>query len=191
MMSPYSRFTRLAAGSIALMALASAGEAQRYSRSSESYSIPPVTLVERNGRPVPLASVLGHKGPVLVQFIFSTCSAICPLMSGSFTSFQEQLGDGWEGVRLISISIDPEHDTPARLREYAAKVKAGAQWQFLTGKEEDIVAVQQAFNVYRGPKMRHEPVTFLRASPRTQWVRLEGLMSASELISEYHRAVGH
>lgn len=162
---------------------------KRYSRSIVAYTPPKVTLVDMTGAEVPLASALNYEGPVLMQFIFTTCPTICPVMSATFSTAQDKFGADLDRLRMISISIDPEHDTPARLREYAQKFKAKPQWQFLTGTLEDIVTVQKAFGVYRGNKMRHEPYTYLRASPHAPWVRLDGLMSASQLVAEYHKVI--
>jgi protein SCO1/2 len=160
---------------------------QRYSRSLALYDVPDVTLVDMTGAEVRLASVLSYEGPVLLQFIFTTCPTICPVLSSIFSGAQSKLGADLEKVRMVSISIDPEYDTPARMREYAEKFNAKPQWRFLTGKLDDIVAAQKAFDAYRGNKMRHEPVTFLRASPKDPWVRLDGLMGAGDLVAEYHR----
>jgi Uncharacterized protein SCO1/SenC/PrrC, involved in biogenesis of respiratory and photosynthetic systems len=88
---------------------------------------------------------------------------------------------------MVSISIDPEHDTPAKLKEYARKFGAGPQWQMLTGSVENSIAVQRAFNTYRGDKMNHEPATFLRAGKGKPWVRLDGFASAGELVKEYRQ----
>ena len=85
---------------------------------------------------------------------------------------------------MVSITIDPEHDTPARLADYARKYEAGKQWRFLTGDLEDVRTVQKAFDVYRANKMWHEPFSFLRAAPQEPWVRLGGFMSAAELAAE-------
>jgi protein SCO1/2 len=85
---------------------------------------------------------------------------------------------------MVSISIDPDHDTPARLKAYAEKFQAGADWQFLTGTRADTLAVQRAFDAYRGSKMNHAPLTLLRASSGSPWVRLDGFASASELVAE-------
>jgi protein SCO1/2 len=156
-----------------------------YSRSVESYQVPPVMLTDSNGRQVSLPSLINRDGPVMLQFIFTTCTTICPVMSATLAASQSQL----EGAHMISISIDPEHDTPARLQEYARSLKAPPQWQFLTGRAVDIVAVQEAFRANRGNKMRHLPLTFLRASLDQRWVRLDGLTSAAQLIAEYHRLV--
>jgi cytochrome oxidase Cu insertion factor (SCO1/SenC/PrrC family) len=157
----------------------------RYTRSVAHYEAPDVTLVSIDGTRIALASALQHPGPVMLQFIFTTCPTICLVMSSTFSAAQSKLGADLAKVRMISISIDPEHDTPERLRQYARKFKAGPQWLFLTGKTEDIASVQKAFDAYRGSKMRHEPLTFLRGAPSESWVRLDGLMSATELVDEY------
>jgi len=156
-----------------------------YGRTVVRYEPPDVTLVGMDGAKTALASALKQDGPVMLQFIFTTCPTICPVMASTFSAAQDKLGDDVGRVRLISITIDPEHDTPERLRDYARKFRAGPQWLFLTGSAEDIDAVQNAFDAYRGSKMRHEPLTFLRAAPGEPWVRLDGLMSATQLVAEY------
>jgi protein SCO1/2 len=159
----------------------------RFTRTTANYAPPDVTLRDASGAEVRLASALGHEGPILLQFIFTTCPTICPVMSATFAAAQEKLGPELEEVRMVSITIDPEQDTPARLGEYARRFRAGRQWLFLTGETEKIIAVQKAFDAYRGSKMRHEPLTFLRAAPGAEWVRLDGLMSAAQLFDEYKR----
>jgi protein SCO1/2 len=156
-----------------------------YSRSVADYELPDAPLVGMDGLKTSLSSALKHDGPIMLQFIFTTCPTICPVMSSTFSAAQAKLGEDLGKVRMISISIDPEHDTPERLREYARKFRAGQQWLFLTGSAEDIAAVQKAFDAYRGSKMRHEPLTFLSAGPGMPWVRLDGLMSATQLVAEY------
>ncbi|MFZ3018007.1 MAG: SCO family protein [Gallionella sp.] len=166
--------------------------ADSYQRSSASYSIPDVRLVDADGAKVALRDGLGGDEPVMLNFIFTSCTAICPVMSATFQQVQEKLGDERGKVRMVSISIDPENDTPARLKDYAARFQAGAQWRMLTGSIEDSIAVQRAFDAYRGGKMNHAPVTFLRAAgPDQPWVRLDGLASASDIIEEYRKLAAH
>ena len=157
----------------------------RYTRTVARYELPDVMLVSMDGTKTVLTSTLKQDGPVMLQFIFTTCPTICPVMSSIFSAAQDKLGDDLGKVRMISISIDPEHDTPERLRDYARKFRARRQWLFLTGSAEDIAAVQKAFDAYRGSKMRHEPLTFLRAAPAEPWVRLDGLMTSTQLVAEY------
>jgi protein SCO1/2 len=163
---------------------------EQYSRSVGSYDPPDVMLVDMTGAEVALSSVLNHTGPVLLQFIFTTCPTVCPVLSEVFAAAQAALGPELDNVRMVSISIDPEHDTPARLQEYAQRFRAKQQWRFLTGKREDIVAVQTAFEAYWTNKMRHEPRTYIRAALDAPWVRLDGFMSATELVAEYYRLLG-
>jgi len=193
---------RLAARALCCFALASAAHGQhapheghgpgpaapRYTRTVATYAPPDVTLTDAGGAKVKLSSVLEGEGPVMLQFIFTTCPAVCPVMSATFAAAQTRLGPESEKVRLVSVSIDPEHDTPERLREYARRFKAGPRWLFLTGEAEDIVSVRKAFDAYPGDnKMRHQPLTFIRLAPERPWLRLDGLTSAAQLVGEYER----
>jgi protein SCO1/2 len=161
--------------------------ARKLERSQHFYRVPDVTLVDASGSKVPLAAALGEDVPTFLNFVFTTCTTICPVMSATFSEVQRRLGADGARVRMISISIDPEHDSPERLAAYARRLGAGPRWSFLTGNAADIVAVQKAFDAYRGNKMSHAPSTFLRASAAAPWVRVEGLTSAADLVAEYRR----
>ena len=156
-----------------------------YMRTEADYLFPDVTLTNQDGQRVALRELLGGPKPVLLNYIFTSCTTICPVLSASFAQTQRSLGGEAENVRLVSISIDPEHDTPARLRDYAQRFRAADGWELLTGSREDIVAVQKAFDAFRGDKMNHAPLTFLRVSDDSPWIRFEGFPSADDLVQEY------
>jgi protein SCO1/2 len=166
---------------------ASASGAGGYSTSMRAYTVPDLPLLDRDARPVRLRELLAADEPVMMNFIFTTCTAICPVMSSIFSEVPGQLGAGAERLRMISISIDPENDTPSQLRAYASKFDAGPRWQFLTGSLENIVSVQRAFDNYRGDKMSHDPLTLLRAGPGKPWLRIEGFASPEDLAREYRK----
>jgi protein SCO1/2 len=153
-------------------------------------TVPEVTLTGMYGQTVSLRALLDSGRPVTLQFIFTTCPTICPLLSGITARVREDLGKEREKIRAISISIDPEHDTPAVLREYAANFDADPDWLFLTGRLVDVVAVQKAFGSYLGNKMNHPPYTFLRRSPRDPWVRIDGIVHADVLEVETRKMIG-
>lgn len=153
-------------------------------RSIGRYQVPDVTLTDAEGRRTPLRSVLADKDPLMLNFIYTSCTSVCPVMSGIFSQVQARLG---KEVHLVSISIDPEYDTPERLKAYARRFSAGPHWKMLTGRLQDSIAVQRAFETYRGDKMDHAPTTFLRAAPDRPWVRLDGIASADELVQEYRQ----
>lgn len=158
-----------------------------YTRTTARYLVPTVALTTTTGASVPLEQLLDTDQPVALNFIFTSCTTICPIMSATFAQAQKRLGSEAQQIHWISISIDPEYDTPQRLHDYAQRFHAGAHWSFLTGDVDDIVALQRAFDVYRGDKMNHIPVTLLRAGRNAPWVRLHGLTSSSELVSEYRQ----
>lgn len=158
---------------------------QERARTVKAYDIPDIPLVGMDRNKTSLRAELDSDKPVMLNFIFTSCTAICPVMSATFSEVQKALGPEREKLRLVSISIDPEHDTPERLKAYAAKYGAGPEWRFLTGTPADVVAVERAFDAYRGGKMNHVPLTLLRASPGAPWVRLDGFASADDLVREY------
>jgi protein SCO1/2 len=90
-------------------------------------------------------------------------------------------------LRNSSASSDPEEDTPARLTEYAQRFHAGPEWQHYTGTVQASLAAQRAFNVYRGDKMSHTPVTLMRAAPGAPWLRIDGFVKPDDLVREYRR----
>jgi protein SCO1/2 len=166
-------------------------EQKGYQRSEHAYPLFDVGLTDMGGKETSLLKEIDAGRPVMVNFIFTTCTTICPVMSGVFSQVQKELGSESGEVRMVSVSIDPEYDTPDRLRDYAQRFGAGPQWQFLTGEVDDIVAVQKAFDVYRGNKMSHEPATLLRRSEKDPWVRLDGIASAADIVAEYRQLAGH
>ena len=107
--------------------------------------------------------------------------------AGTLGEFDRKLGDERRHVHLMSISIDPEQDTPARLREYARRFGAGPEWQHYTGSAKASVTAQQAFGAYRGDKMSHTPLTLLRAAPGDPWTRIEGFVTPDALLHCYRR----
>jgi len=165
-------------------------ESKTYSRSLHDYQLPDLEVVNMAGEKTRLLDELNPGNPVMVNFIFTTCTTICPVMIATFAQVQSELGAESDGVHMISFSIDPEHDTPERLREYAGRFNAGPQWQFLTGSLANSVAIQRAFDVYRGNKMNHEPTYLMKGAEGNTWVRIDGLASAADIVTEYHRLVG-
>jgi protein SCO1/2 len=158
-------------------------------RSLREYAVPPVQLVRADGKVVSLPDEMNDGRPIVMNFIFTTCTTICPLMSSTFAQFEHRLGADAGKVHLMSISIDPEHDTPARLAEYARKFHAGREWQHYTGTLDASIAAQRAFDVYRGGKMSHTLVTLMRAAPGKPWLRIEGWATPDDLVHDYRELV--
>jgi len=156
---------------------------------SVSYEVPDVKLLREDGHLVSLPQEMNDGRAVVLNFIFTSCGSTCPLMSQVFAAFQRKLGADAAGVHLMSISIDPEEDTPARLLEYAHQFGAAPGWQHYTGTLEASLTAQRAFDIYRGDKMSHAPATLMRAAPGQPWVRIDGLATPDDLLQQYKRLV--
>lgn len=160
-----------------------AANAPKYERSVVEVDVPDVALLDQAGRSTRARELLDRGHPVAVNFFFASCRSICPVMTSTFASMRERLGKD-DDLRMVSVTIDPEQDTPEVLRAYSARFGAGPGWSFLTGVPEDVLALQKAFGADAGGKFNHRPLYFLRAPGASSWVRLEGLGGAAELASE-------
>jgi protein SCO1/2 len=197
MMSPhFVRWSVLVAGSLLVVTAsrgyAADGEEGPSARphlvaSTFEYTVPSVNLTRDDGKVIRLPDEMNDGRPVVLNFIFTTCSSVCPLLSQVMAQFEHRLGTDRDKVHLMSISIDPEEDTPARLRAYAHKFRAGPEWQHYTGTREASIAAQRAFDVYRGEKMSHTPVTLVRAAPGQPWLRIDGFVTPDQLYEQYQQ----
>lgn len=156
-----------------------------YKRTVESYTMPDVTLVNQDGKKVRFKALIESDKPVVVDFIYATCTTICPVLSVSYVNLQNRLKDSPDKPRLVSITIDPENDTPRIMKEYLKRYNAKPGWDFLTGSRGDIDKVMRAFNAYIPDKMSHYPLNLIRSPKDGTWVRLFGIMSSREFMGEY------
>lgn len=163
---------------------------RKYKRTVEKYSIPDVVLIDQDGRKVRLTEYLAGDQPVVVDFIYGTCTTICPVLSAGYVNLQKRLAGVGKAPRLVSITIDPENDSPAVLKDYLKRYRARPGWDFLTGSRSDIDTVMRAFKAYIPDKMSHYPLNMIHSPKDGTWVRLFGIMSSSELLEEYQSVAG-
>jgi cytochrome oxidase Cu insertion factor (SCO1/SenC/PrrC family) len=97
------------------------------------WTLPAFHLIDQDGRAFGSADLSGH--PWLAAFVFTRCGGTCPIMTARMARLQAQLP---AATRLLSITVDPAHDTPAVLKAYATDVHAGANWHFLTGRQDEL-----------------------------------------------------
>jgi protein SCO1/2 len=166
-----------------------ANGANNYKRSVGDYQVPDVVLTDYDDRPVRLRDLLAADDPVMMNFVFTTCSTICPVTTKVLSEVPDILGRDGRRMRMISVSIDPENDTPLQLKAYARSFQAGTRWKFLTGRTQDIKSVQLAFNSYDADKMTHEPVTLIRQTSSKKWIRIDGFATPEQLVQEYRKSV--
>jgi len=143
-----------------------------------------IPLVNQDGQTMRLYSDVLKGRTVVIDAMFTSCAGACPLMSQSFARIQDWLGDRLgKDVYLISISVDPENDTPAKLKEYAARYKARPGWYFLTGSKENVAAALSRLGQHVEKREDHLNL-FLIGNDRTGlWKKAFGLASPTDLIA--------
>src|SRR5258706_9482197 len=109
---------------------------------------PEFTLTDQNGKRIALKDL---RGKVLaITFIFASCADTCPLLTARMAGLQDRLGaDFGPRVYFVSVTVDPEHDTPGVLKRYAETYRANpAGWAFLTGTPSEIREVARRYGVF-------------------------------------------
>jgi protein SCO1/2 len=136
---------------------------------------PNVPLVTQDGRTVRFYDDLVKDRLVVVNFIFTRCTASCPLETAKLADVQKRLGTRvGRDIFIYSITLDPEHDTPAALKAYAEKFHAGPGWLFLTGKREDIDRLRAKLGD-RSKWQTHATGLSIGNDPAGQWTTLSAV----------------
>lgn len=146
-------------------------------------SIPDVELLDQNGRAVRFYSDLVKGKVVAVNFIFTTCTTICPPLGATFARVQKELGErAGRDVHLISISVDPATDTPERLKAWGEKFHAAAGWTFVTGPKPQVDELLRALGAATANPADHTPTVLVGNDAAGQWTRAYGLARPALLI---------
>lgn len=156
-------------------------------RLERHYSLPALRVQRADGVTLALKDALFDGRPVVLSFMFSSCSTVCPITNQTLVAFESMLGADARKVNVVSISIDPDHDTVGRLARYAKDT--GAKGSFFTSDPATSEAVQRAFEAWRGDKMNHQPVFLLNTRADRKWLRLEGLVTPTQLVAEYKNLI--
>ena len=141
-------------------------------------------LLDASGKRVRLPQdVIGNRIAV-VNFVYTTCTTVCPVSSATFQQLQQKLGPRLgRDVVLVSITVDPLRDTPQRMKEYAGRYQAREGWVWLTGAKPDVDGVLKGFGAYT-PNFEDHPAMVLVGDARGgSWTRFFGFPSVDELMA--------
>jgi cytochrome oxidase Cu insertion factor (SCO1/SenC/PrrC family) len=128
---------------------------------------------------------------VAVNFIFTTCTTVCPPLGATFARVQRELGErAGRDVHLISVSVDPVTDTPERLKAWGAKFKAGPGWTFVTGSKPQVDELLRALAASASRREDHTPTVLIGNDAAGQWTRAYGLTAPGKLIQIIGDAAG-
>lgn len=140
-------------------------------------SIPDVKVTTQDGKTVNFYSDLIKGKVVAVNFVFTSCTTVCPPLGAIFGKLQSQQAN----AHLVSVSIDPEVDTPERLKAWSEKFGARPGWTLVTGKKDEITRLLKAMNAYSPDYVNHQPVTILGNDATGTWKRTYGFTTAAKL----------
>ncbi len=151
-------------------------------------NIPDIEVMDQNGRKIHFYTDLVKGQTVAINFIFTTCTTICPPLGATFARVQKELGN--KNVRLISISVDPVTDTPERLKAWGAKFHAGDGWTFVTGSKPQVDELLRALGASSARREDHSPTVLIGNDASGNWTRTYGLAKASQLVQIINNVIG-
>ncbi|HSE18797.1 MAG TPA: SCO family protein [Pyrinomonadaceae bacterium] len=157
---------------------------------------PNVELVTQHGKKVRFYDDLIKGKVVALELIYTTCKYNCPLETARMVQLQKLLGDRMgKEVFFYSITIEPEHDTPAVLKAYAEKYKVGPGWLFLTGKPSDIGLLSKRLGLDKLPNGNdpdgHTPSLLIGNEATGLWMKNSALDNTKFLALKIEQLIGY
>jgi protein SCO1 len=159
------------------------GAAQRF---------PNVALRNQDSTTVRFYDDLIKNRVVMINFMFTICTSICPRTTANLARVEELLGERLgRDVWMISVSVDPANDTPEVLRKYATRYGAKPGWSFVTGKLSDIDQIRRKLGAYDndGDKTQHSGVLIYGNEATGQWAAMPALADPATIVRSVTRLV--
>jgi protein SCO1 len=145
--------------------------------------IPNLPVVTQDGKTVRFYDDLVKGKIVIISFIYTSCTDICPLTTARLAQLEDKLGDiVGRDIFILSMSVDPENDTPQRLKEYSEAFQTGPGWTFVTGKLEDIRAINFKFGERSQILSQHRNEIVLGNDATGEWQRDSAFGDLNRLV---------
>jgi len=161
-----------AAAALTAAALFASGASVVQSRPWGEGYIPNLPVVTQDGKTVRFYDDLVKGKIVIISFIYTSCTDICPLTTARLSQLEERLGElVGRDVFMLSMSVDPERDTPQRLKEYSQAFQTGPGWSFVTGNLADIRAINFKFGERSQILSEHRNEIVLGNDATGEWQR--------------------
>ncbi|MCY1538336.1 hypothetical protein D9M68_738710 [compost metagenome] len=161
-----------------------ARQAAQHPPAGAQVSFADVALLDQDKREVHLKDDLVGERIVVMGFVYTSCTTVCPVISAIMQKLQKQLGErAGREVQLISLSIDPLRDTPERLHEYAGRFGAGEGWRWLTGSSEAVSETLKGLGTWTANYEEHPPLIMVGDGRTGQWTRFYGFTDPAVLMA--------
>jgi protein SCO1 len=147
-------------------------------------AMPDESLIDQDGKSVSLKELIGNR-PAILNFIFTRCTTICSPLSATMSAVQKEVNQSkTEKPLLVSVSLDPEYDTPERLKAFGEKFHRQEGWSLLTGSKQSIDAVLQALGGAVARKEAHSPQWLVGDASTGRWKKVVGIgIKPTELLA--------
>jgi protein SCO1/2 len=140
-------------------------------------------LMTQHGEDVMFVSDVIGDNIVVMDFVYTTCTTICPVLSALFSQVQTKLGDDvGDEIWLVSMSVDPIRDTPQRMKAYSAKHRAGDGWLWLTGPKPAVDDVLTGLGAYTTSFEDHPSMVLIGDGRTGEWRRLFGFPNPDRIV---------
>ncbi|HDS1793690.1 SCO family protein [Pseudomonas putida] len=147
-----------------------------------------VSLLNQDGMPVRLEKDLVGDHLVVMGFIYTSCTTVCPVVSSIMGKVQQQLGGRvGEEIHMVSISVDPQRDDAKRLQDYAKTFQKGPGWSWLTGTPYAVTETLKGLGSFSADLSQHPPLILVGDGRSGHWTRYYGFTDPTVLIEEINR----
>lgn len=170
----------IAALLVSSAALAVTDDMAKLAQFRTTVTVPAVTLLDQQTNVQPLQRLFQDK-VVVVNFVFTSCRSVCPIITAVMKRIQQLLaGHLGDSVVLVSISLQPEQDTPEKLAQFSLSLGNLPHWLWLTGATADVAQTLSAFGINPNAAAEaHPPLVFVGRG--NDWFKWVGLPDAQQV----------
>lgn len=141
-------------------------------------------VIDRSGAERDFRDDIVGDGPVMLTFVYTSCTTVCPVANAIFQQVEDELtARGDTTTRLVSVSVDPRRDTPEQFAAVAKELGAGPRWEFVTGDVAEVESALRSMGVSVGRVEDHDPMFLVRGSDEPGFVRVLGLPEPARLLA--------
>jgi protein SCO1/2 len=144
--------------------------------------VPDIEVVNQDGRHVRFNSQVVEGRIAIVTGFFTTCSSMCPITQEKLSQVAKLLGPRLgKHVVIVSVSVDPQNDTPARMKDWAGKFHIGPGWTLLSGNHAEVDTLLKSLGLSVPLPQRHQSALMIGGTA-SGWVRISSWTSAEKLV---------
>lgn len=161
-----------------------ARDAQAVAPQSARVTIADTLVLDQHGRTLRFKSDVLADGIVVIGFLYTSCTTVCPVTSQIMAQVQARLGARPDHrVGFVTVSVDPVRDRPAVLAAYAERIGAGADWRWLTGAKPQVDEVLKGFGAWTAKVVDHPPLIMVGDAKSGRWLRFFGFPDPEQLVA--------